>query len=160
MNALQPCANEFRFLASHWPTGVAVVTTVDAAGRMFGLTMNAVTTLSLAPMQYLLCISADSHALRALLQSGIFGINYLGAHQGALSKHFASRIPDKFAGIPYAPAASGVARLDGAIGFVDCTVNSVLPGGDHKIIIGDVRQMIVPGGEPLVHFRGQYRKLL
>lgn len=156
----QPAVDSFRFLASHWATGVSVVTTCDDHGRVFGLTMSAVTTLSLQPMQYLICIDERSTALAALLQSGQFGINYLAADQAELSQRFASKAADKFAAVPYRRLNSGVPMLDGVIGFVECKVNTALSGGDHKIVIGDVQRLIVPGGDPLVHFRGEYRRLL
>ena len=37
----------FRKLASHWLTGVSVVTTLDPNGLPVGMTMSAVTSLSL-----------------------------------------------------------------------------------------------------------------
>jgi flavin reductase (DIM6/NTAB) family NADH-FMN oxidoreductase RutF len=41
----------FRKLAGHWLTGVSVVTTLDQDGKPVGMTMSAVTSLSLAPPQ-------------------------------------------------------------------------------------------------------------
>jgi flavin reductase (DIM6/NTAB) family NADH-FMN oxidoreductase RutF len=158
--ALVPEEKSFRFLAGHWATGVAIVTTAADDGRKYGLTMSAVTTLSLEPMQFLICVDNRSSALAAILQAQKFGINYLGLGQQELAHRFSRAIPNKFAGVAHRCTASGVPVLKGVIGFVECRLSVAVPGGDHRIIIGDVQEMIVPGGEPLVHFRGQYRKLL
>ena len=45
---------KFRKLASHWLTGVSVVTTLDQNGMPMGMTMSAVTSLSLDPPQFLI----------------------------------------------------------------------------------------------------------
>lgn len=155
-----PLASDFRLLASLWATGVAVVTTLDARERPCGLTMNAVTTLSLEPMQYLICIDNRASTLPAVLESRRFGINFLGVDQAELSSRFAGKAADRFADVAYTRSVSGVPVLDGIIGFVECAVHTVAAGGDHRIIIGDVRHIAVPGGEPLLRFRGEYRKLL
>jgi hypothetical protein len=40
-----------------------------------------------------------------------------------------------------------------------CTVRELLPGGDHTIAIGEVVSMGLAEGEPLVWYRGAYRRL-
>ena len=149
----------FRRVAGHWATGVAVVTTVDAAGRPFGLTMSAVTSLSLSPMQFLICVDERAESLAPLLASGFFCINLLAAGQEEVSRRFASKIADKFAGVPHRIHDSAVPVLEGTVAHVVCRIASALPGGDHRIIVGEVLDADAPGGEPLLHFRGGYRAL-
>jgi len=158
--ASRDTAAAFRRVAGSWATGVAVVTTVDADGRPFGLTMSAVSSLSLDPPQFLICVDRRADSLPALERSRLFCINLLGRGQEELSRRFASTIADKFGGMPHHRlAVSGLPVLAGVIGFVACRVGALLPGGDHVIIIGDVLQAETFGGEPLVHFRGEYREL-
>jgi 3-hydroxy-9,10-secoandrosta-1,3,5(10)-triene-9,17-dione monooxygenase reductase component len=149
----------FRHVAGSWATGVAVVTTVDTDGRVFGLTMSAVSSLSLHPQQFLICVERTADSLPPLERSGLFCINLLALGQEAISRRFASKISDKLAGIPHRMLASGLPVLDGVIGYVACRVSALLPGGDHVIVVGDVVQLEALGGDPLVHFRGQYRSL-
>jgi 3-hydroxy-9,10-secoandrosta-1,3,5(10)-triene-9,17-dione monooxygenase reductase component len=153
-------SSAFRVLGGHWVTGVAVVTTFDRHGAPFGLTMSAVTTLSIDPVQFLICIDNRSSTLAAMLQSGLFGINYLAAGQADLSRRFASATPDKFSGIPHRRIPTGIPVLNGCLAFAECAVHAALPGGDHRIVIGNVQSLLIRGGEPLVHFRGEYRTLL
>lgn len=153
-------AAAFRHAAGSWTTGVAVVTTLDGDGRPFGLTMSAVTSLSLRPQQFLICVDRAADSLPALERSGLFCINLLARGQEDVSRRFASKSADKFAGVPHRQlAGSGLPVLGGVIGFVACRVAAMLPGGDHVIVIGDVLQAEAHGGEPLVHFRGEYRAL-
>ena len=149
----------FRHVASHWATGVAVVTTVDGEGRPFGLTMSAVTSLSLSPMQFLICVDERSDSLAPMLASGFFCINLLASGQEEISRRFAGKSLDKFAGVAHRVHASSVPVLEGTVAFVVCRIATALPGGDHRIIVGEVLHADAPGGDPLLHFRGGYRAL-
>ena len=154
-----PDDDAFRHVAGSWATGVAVITTIDSEGRPFGLTMSAVSSLSLRPQQFLICIDRMADSLPALEQSRLFCINLLQLGQEDVSRRFASKRHDKFDGLSYEVLASGLPVIDGVIGFVACRVSSLLPGGDHVIVVGDVEQAEVFGGDPLIHFRGRYRRL-
>ncbi|MBV9747300.1 MAG: flavin reductase family protein [Acetobacteraceae bacterium] len=153
-------AAAFRRVAGSWATGVAVITTIDADGRPFGLTMNAVSSLSLEPPQFLICVDRRADSLPVLEQSRLFCINLLRRGQQNISRRFATKLTDKFRGVPHRRLASGLPVIDGVIGFVACRVSTLLPGGDHVIVVGDVLEVETCGGEPLVHFRGEYRDLV
>src|SRR5581483_2417731 len=56
-----PATIEFRRFAGSFPTGVAVATTRDRSGQVFGTTMNALTSLSLDPPTYLMCFGTQSN---------------------------------------------------------------------------------------------------
>lgn len=147
---------ELRSFASHFATGVAVVTTRDAAGAPFGLTMNAVTSLSLNPPLLLVCLQNDSTTLKALHESNCFGLHYLASDQQALSALFSTKAERKFAGLDFATGSLGCPILGGVVAASECEVVNTYPGGDHTIVVGAVRSIIVSGGEPLVYHRGQY----
>lgn len=149
----------FRRVAGSWATGVAVVATPDTDGRLFGLTVSAFSSLSLDPQQFLICLDRAADSLPVVERSGLFCVNLLARGQEAISRRFASRSADKFDGVAYRRLASGLPVLDGVIGYVACRVSALLPGGDHVIVVGDVLQLEAFGGDPLVHFRGEYRTL-
>jgi len=54
---------------------------------------------------------------------------------------------------------TGAPILGGTLGYVDCRVVDVLPGGDHDIFIGEIVAGEAREGSPLMYFRGQYAKL-
>jgi flavin reductase (DIM6/NTAB) family NADH-FMN oxidoreductase RutF len=103
MAAVPPEANSANFLAVGrlWATSVAVVTTIAEHGQPHGMTMSAVTTLSLDPIQFLICPDHRARPLAHLLRSGLFCINVLGANQAAIASRFASRRADRFEGVSY-----------------------------------------------------------
>ena len=52
----------------------------------------------------------------------------------------------------------GIPVIDGALAWVGCTLQELIPGGDHTIGIGAVTAAEASGaGEPLVWYRGEYR---
>jgi flavin reductase (DIM6/NTAB) family NADH-FMN oxidoreductase RutF len=86
-------------------------------------------------------------------------VSILGLDQQQLSNHFASRVEDKFAGVEYRTAGSGVPLLKGALCTLECTVTEQLPGGDHSIFVGQVEAAETAESAPLVYFRSGYREL-
>ena len=82
----------------------------------------------------------------------------LSQSQMDLSRLFAGKGDNKFEDIDYTLVGS-VPKLDGVIAFARCKVAHILQGGDHKIIIGDLTDIVVDGGDPLIYFRGNYRQI-
>jgi flavin reductase (DIM6/NTAB) family NADH-FMN oxidoreductase RutF len=148
-----------RRVAGYFATGVAVVTTRDESGRVYGLTMNAVSSLSLDPSLFLICVDRTSKSLCALLESEVFAINFLAREQEELSRVFASKVEDKFAGVGYHTSLTGAPLLDGALAAVECSVIDTYPGGDHVIVSGQVENVEITGGEPLLFYQGGYAGL-
>lgn len=149
----------FKQVAGRWASGCAVVTTVTPDGEMSGVTMSAVTSLSLDPMQFLICVDKRSRTLEALRESGRFVINMLAKGQRDVALRFASKVDDKFAATAYR-MEEGLPVLDGTLGHVRCEAVRILDGGDHEIVIGEVHAVTVSEGEPLVHYRGGFGQFL
>lgn len=150
---------DFRRFAGTFPTGVAVVTTRDESGRLYGTTMNAITSLSLEPPLYLMCFGTHSSTLAVLSRTRSFCLNFLSAHQENLARLFASKIEDKMAGVASSPGRNGLPILDGVVAACEGQVIASYPGGDHIIIVGSVNHAHVTDGEPLLFHRGQYRRI-
>lgn len=148
--------SDLRQFASHFPTGVAVVTTRDRNGKSYGVTINAVTSLSLTPPLLLICLDNRSNTLTAISESGTFCLHYLEANQSHISRVFASKSDDKFAEISARMSDGGNPVLDGVLAASECRVTQTYPGGDHTIIVGMVETIQMGGGEPLLYHRGGY----
>lgn len=149
----------FKEIASHWLTGVAVVTATAADGELCGMTMSAVTSLSLDPPQFLVCMDRRTRTLAAIAESRAFCIHFLNEGQQQLSAHFARPSQDRFGGVVYRVGQTGAPILDGVIAFVECTLAEILAGGDHAIVIGNAVHGDVRGGPPLGYFHGGYHKI-
>jgi 3-hydroxy-9,10-secoandrosta-1,3,5(10)-triene-9,17-dione monooxygenase reductase component len=151
--------DRFRTVMGHFATGVAVVT-VDAPGGPQGMTANAVASLSLDPVLVLVCFDNEARTLPEIARAKRFGVNVLAAGQEELARRFASKEDTKFADVGHS-VHDGIPVLDGAIAWVGCTLERLVPGGDHTIGIGavDAAELGAPGLEPLLWFRGGYGAL-
>jgi flavin reductase (DIM6/NTAB) family NADH-FMN oxidoreductase RutF len=155
MHPVEP--DHFRAVMGHFATGVAVVTAAGPEGPV-GMTANAVCSLSLEPLLLLVCFDNGARTLKVVRENERFGVNVLAAGQQSLARRFASKLPEdeKFAGVPHA-VHDGIPVLEDALAWVGCTLDRLVPGGDHTIGIGAVRAAETGAGQdPLVWFRGRY----
>lgn len=142
-----------------FPTGVAVVTTVDQQGQPHGLTTNALCSVSAEPPLLLVCVDKHSNTLPSLRKSGKLVVNYLSAGRDDMANLFASKEPDKFAGVSWRPASNGMPWLHtDTISHAECTVDQEIDAGDHVVFIAKVEdgQPPAPGTKPLMYFRRSY----
>ena len=151
--------NELRQVMGHFATGVTVITTLNKAGQMHGLTANAFTSVSLEPPLLLIAVDKKAESWPAFEESKVFTVNILADNQEALSRRFAVSGGNKFEGVAYRIGANGAPILEGALAYIECTLYAAYEGGDHSIYLGEIRQAEIREGKPLVFFRGGYRAL-
>jgi flavin reductase (DIM6/NTAB) family NADH-FMN oxidoreductase RutF len=155
-------AAQLRHAMGHFATGVTVVTSVGPGGEPVGTTANAVSSLSLDPPLVLVCFDRASMTLEAVRAHGAFVINVLAAPQRQLSANFARRgLAAAWDGVRHRPGRTGSPRLHDVLAALECTVEHSLPGGDHEIIVGRVRDVETSGthAAPLLFWRGGYASL-
>ena len=123
-----------------------------------GMSMNSFTSLSLQPPLVLFCPAESSRTWSQLRQAGKIAINVLSAGQEAVSRAFATRNIDRFAGLAWTLGSNGAPLLDDALGWLECTVRAEYPAGDHLVVIAAIDLMGVHHqiADPLVFFRGAY----
>ncbi|MGH7829711.1 MAG: flavin reductase family protein [Candidatus Binatia bacterium] len=143
----------------HFATGVTIVTTKNGAGTAFGLTANAFTSLSLNPPLVLICIDKTVQSYGCFEESKAFAVNILHEDQEKISRHFATKSSEKFAGVKWHAGETGLPLLDGAIAHIECKVVESHDGGDHTIFIGQVVHANASGDRPLIFFNGKYLRL-
>ncbi|WP_406432939.1 flavin reductase family protein [Streptomyces sp. NBC_00631] len=149
---------DFRATMARLVTGVSVITT-RSGSTPIGMTASAVSSLSLAPLQLLVCIANHLYTRTAIAQHGRFAVNVLGEDSESLARNFAMSKPDKFVGVKTIEE-HGVPVLKDAIAAVVCDVAEALPGGDHTIFVGDVRYCAHRlDSRPLIHFAGGFGAL-
>jgi flavin reductase (DIM6/NTAB) family NADH-FMN oxidoreductase RutF len=155
-------AADLRRAMGHFATGVTVVTSVNVGGEPVGTTANAVSSLSLDPPLVLVCFDRTSLTLEAVRGHGAFAVNVLAAPQQHLSRNFARRgLSAVWDEVRHSPGPAGCPRIEGVLAGLECTVEHYLPGGDHMIVVGRVRDVETCGhdGAPLVFWRGTYASL-
>jgi flavin reductase (DIM6/NTAB) family NADH-FMN oxidoreductase RutF len=148
-------ASQFKQIARHWLTGVGVVT-ATIEGRPFGMTVSALTPLSLKPAQFLICIDNNSETLAVIKECGAFCINCLAEEQRELATVFAKKGDGKFSGVAHRPGKLGMPILEGVVAHVECKVIETMAGGDHAIIIGLAEHGGASGGRPLAYYSAAF----
>jgi len=151
----------FRQLLGCFPTGVAVITTVNADGRPVGLTCNSFSSVSLEPPLVLFSLRKASKLVDTFRAAEGFAINILTQKQDGLSARFASsKVEDKFEGVAWNEGALGLPVLQDCLASFECTTFSCHEAGDHLVFIGEVRHMTAGAQEQaLVFYKGSYREL-
>jgi flavin reductase (DIM6/NTAB) family NADH-FMN oxidoreductase RutF len=150
---------EFLAIMSAFPTGVAIVTTLEPDGTPRGLTTNAVTSVSAEPPILLVCVDSNSRTLPALLHTKRFVVNFMRDDCAEICALFASKADDKFAQIAWTPGLGGVPVLhEGAIAHAECSTLEELEIGDHVVVTGLVEAGSPPdpAQAPIVYFRREY----
>lgn len=138
-------------------TGVTVVTTFDHQGRPRGLTANSFTSVSLNPALILVCIDEGAASYSAFTACKRFAVNILSERQQPVSALFASKSPDKFKRVRWTKSAGGSPLLEHSLAWIDCRLHTLMPFGDHAILVGEVAGCEAGAGErPLGYFRGGY----
>jgi flavin reductase (DIM6/NTAB) family NADH-FMN oxidoreductase RutF len=143
----------------HFATGVTVITTQDREGAPNGLTANAFMSLSLNPPLVLISVDKGATCYACFEPENGFTVNFLGEEQEEISRRFATKGADKFAGIEWHTGANGAAVIDGAIAHVECKITQRHDGGDHTIIVGEIVNASATGERPLLFFKGKYQRL-
>ena len=73
---------------------------------------------------------------------------------------FSTRVEDRFGCTPWALGEHGVPVLMDSLSVFECARHAVHDGGDHYILVGEVKKATFePGLDPLLYFRGRYRRL-
>lgn len=141
-------------------TGITIVTATDGSGAPIGLTANSFTSVSLDPPLLLVCIANSAGSGATLREADHFGVNVLQIGQQPASSRFAGKGEDRFAATGWAPGETGVPVLEGSLVSFECRRHALHEGGDHFILVGEVvRAQFEPRRDPLLYFRGKYRRL-
>lgn len=148
----------FRSALGQFCTGITVITTMCDDGPV-GFACQSFAALSLDPPLVLFCPTKVSRSWAAIESAGRFCVNVLHENQKDVSARFGSKESDKFAGIDWEPSLLGSPIIGGSLAHIDCTVHSVLDGGDHFVVFGLVSSLSdVPKEKPrpLLFYRGEY----
>jgi flavin reductase (DIM6/NTAB) family NADH-FMN oxidoreductase RutF len=149
----------FREVFGRFATGVAVITGAGAAGSG-GMTANALCSLSLDPLLALVCFENRARTLPIVRDAGRFGVNLLAADQEDIAGVFASKLPEaeKLDSVAHR-MEHGVPIIEGALAWAACDLQDLIAGGDHTIAIGEVLDLGLGQGEPLLWYSGRYHAL-
>jgi flavin reductase (DIM6/NTAB) family NADH-FMN oxidoreductase RutF len=142
-------------------TGVTVLV-IEYQGEVHCMTANAVSSLSLEPLQLLVCPSKTAVFSKYIKQGTFFTVNILGEHQEDISNHFAkanseSELSEPFYDYLFSEKITSP-RLKDCIASFACKISQVHDGGDHWIVVGEVHELYKNKQElqPLLFYGGKY----
>jgi flavin reductase (DIM6/NTAB) family NADH-FMN oxidoreductase RutF len=154
----------FRRVLGHFVTGVTVVTALDGE-RPFGITVNALSSVSLEPPLVMVALDRRRFLTPIVRSAGRYAVNILSEDQQALSDCFAGAPVEPgreaFCGAAWHAGETGLPLLDGAIATLECTVVETFSAGDHDLFIGqvDTLESQTHHPMPLLYYRRQYLRI-
>ncbi|MGA7834531.1 MAG: flavin reductase family protein [Acidimicrobiales bacterium] len=142
----------------HYVTGIVVVTALAPDGPA-GFTCQTFGSLSIDSALVFFAATTASPSWQRVRNVGVVGINILADEQEPLARAFARSGADKFEGVSWRRAPNGSPFLEGCLAYLEGTIREVATHGDHDIIVAELDFASTEPGEPLVYYRGAYRRL-
>lgn len=145
----------FREALTHVATPVAVITTVDARGAPWGVTVGTLVSLSLSPPMVMFCLDRGSRSHDVLTTGARFLVHVLADGQAEVAAAFAREhgFDDGH------PTAYGLPTIPGVLSRLLCVQDALMRGGDHTIVTGSVQNTEVGAGLPLLYYQRGYHSL-
>ena len=148
---------DFRRALGQFPTGVTVITAVDAQGEPVGVTASSFNSVSIEPPLVLWSVARSAYSATIFENAEHFIVNVLGRHQVDVSNACARQGEDKFAQIDWQPGLGGVPVIANTAACFQCKTWNLYDGGDHIIVVGEVLEYSQNDSiMPLVFARGSY----
>ncbi len=150
---------QFKEAMGRFATGVTVVAAVED-GDPVGFTCQSFVSLSLDPPLVGLAPAKTSASWPRIARAGAFCVNVLTARQEHLSRRFARSGGEKFAGVTWRAApVGGSPVIEGCLAWVDCRLVAIHDAGDHELVIGEVLDLGVGEGEPLLFYNAAFASI-
>ena len=137
-------------------TGVTVVTTTDSDGEPRGLAANSYASVSLEPPLVLVCVQKTAQTYGALFRSTHLGINIMSSAQRDVVGVFASKTPDKFAGLAWHEGPAGTPLIDGSAASIEAEIKERFQAKTHTVFIAKVTHAEVADAHPMVYKAGRF----
>ena len=150
---------QFRAVMGRHVSGVSVIA-CRLGDEVVAMTVGSVTSVSLKPLLLLACIREQSRLLPALLQARKFSVNLLSGEQTDVSRFYGGQSEGQCPA-QWRSGYGEVPVLEGANASLICELHSATEAGDHSIIVGAVRDMLVlpEPGSSLAYVGGRYRSV-
>lgn len=146
---------QFRTVLGHFASGVVLLTGIHE-GKPAGLTCQSFFSLSIDPPLVAMSPGRTSTSWPRVASSGNLCVNVLTEDQEALARTFATTGADKFSGVGWTPGANGAPRLNGALAWIECSIEDVREAGDHYLVVARVHDLETGSGQPLLFYRGGF----
>ncbi len=160
----QIIGDAFRAAMRRFPATVTVITSQAPDSKLdHGMTVTAVTSVSMDPPSLLVCLNNRTWLHEILMRRADFIVNVLGREHGAISDAFSGKTPppDRFKTGDWRRHDSGIQMLGPAHANIVCRCAAAIPFGTHTIFIGEVVDTLIgETSDPLLYENARYTGLL
>jgi flavin reductase (DIM6/NTAB) family NADH-FMN oxidoreductase RutF len=149
--------DELRAVMRRYPAGVSIVS-VDSEGERLATTMGSLVVLSLEPPLVGVSVGKQNALHELLRRAGSFGVSIPSAEQEDVASRFARGLPPIaiWEGVAL-HNTEGPPLLEGALGWLRCSVWAEYEAGDHTLFVGEVESAeLGTDGRPLVYLQSAY----
>jgi flavin reductase (DIM6/NTAB) family NADH-FMN oxidoreductase RutF/DNA-binding IclR family transcriptional regulator len=150
----------WRKVLGEYPTGVAIISALDAEGHPQGLVVGTFSSVSMEPPIVSFMPMRSSRSYSAVADCTRFRVSVLGAGHEELCRSFAAAPPEKrFEVGNWVTDEHGIPHLTDAVVWFDCVRSRTIEAGDHDIVLGDVADLGFGDGKagmPMLFLKGGY----
>ncbi|PPK43051.1 resorcinol 4-hydroxylase reductase subunit [Trinickia symbiotica] len=153
-----PVGTSFRAAMRRIASTVTIITASDGH-RRHGMTMTAVSSLSMEPPSMIICVNQSTFLHDILMSARHFCVNVLTHDQAEVSKAFsgASSPEERFSVGEWLTHGSGTHYLSNAQANIVCRKHAAIPFGTHTIFIGSADDvMLGDDARPLLYRNAAY----
>jgi len=152
----------FRAAMARFPGAVTIITALHGTERR-GITATAVCSVSAEPPSLLVCVNRKTGTCAAIHESRAFNVSLLPDPASPLAMRFAGAEgvtgEDKFSEGQWIEDARGLPLLDEALIGFSCNVSEMVDAGSHTVFIGEIMEIRLSEGAPLVYGQSRFHRL-
>ncbi|NMO03524.1 flavin reductase family protein [Gordonia sp. TBRC 11910] len=142
-----------------FPSGVTTVCAL-VDGQPVGMAASSFTSVSVAPPLVSVCFQRSSTTWPRLRDKPRLGISVLAEGHDDICMSLSRKKIDRFSGISWDRAAHGGVFVQGATAWLECSLYTEVPAGDHTIALLEIHGMRVEAQTaPLVFHGSRFRRL-
>ena len=145
---------DFKRYMSYFATGITIITT-KFKNELFGITVNSFNSVSLNPQMILYSLDRKTERFNVFSSSDEFLVNILSCKQKSLSEDFASNDFKRWRNHFLEDG-----RVKNAICSIYCMTKHRYDGGDHQIIVANVKDYFLNNNQdkenPLIYYSKKY----
>jgi flavin reductase (DIM6/NTAB) family NADH-FMN oxidoreductase RutF len=150
---------ELRHAFGCFPSGVTAVCGIGG-GAPQGMAASSFTSVSLDPPLVSVCVALTSTTWPRLRALPRLGVSVLADDHGPVASALAAKGADRFAAVGWEASPDGAVFVHGSALWLDCTIESEVPAGDHHIVLLRIQGLRpYPDVAPMVFHRSAFRRL-
>ena len=142
------------------PTGVAVLTTLEANGDIHGITINSFFSLSIKKPSLLVSISKSAKSHDLIVKDGKFGLSVLNKDQREYGEFFSrnsnEKLPDKF---DLVLMDEGIHVIKNSLIQFSCELDFMTSVSDHTLFAANIIKVNSNDSSPLLWHKSNFYDL-